>query len=564
MTAINKKTSTGPAEGKVSVAAAGNKADAADKSGVWCWIAIVVVLIAAGAIRGRLLAIPFERDEGEYAYIAQQMLQGVPPYESAYSMKLPGIYAVYAVIMSVFGQTQSAVHLGLLIVNAATILVIFLLAKNLFGPLAAVASGCAYAITSLATQVTGLMANAEHFVVLPVLLGILLVYKAENKQRYIRTLAAGLLLGLAFIIKQHGVFFAVFAALYVLYNGLRHRPIQWVSVIITEVVFAAGAIAPFALVCFFFRFRGTFDKFWFWTFTYAREYAAAVPLSDAWGIFNEQIRLTVKESPIIWFLALAGLLSVFVIRRYRQWALFTIGLLLFSFLAVCPGFYFRGHYFIFVLPAVAILAGIGFVSLSRLLLFLKRLSVLDRTIITGAIGLAVAGFSLYQQREYLFYNSPDEVCRMIYTGNPFPESIEISKFIRENSRPEDTVAILGSEPQIYFYSHRRAATHYIYMYPLMEAHKYAKEMQKEMIGEIESAKPEFLVFVNVSTSWLGRPESVQQIFKWFESYNEQYYYPAGVADIFFTNGGTIYRWNRQAEEYRPRSLLWVAVFKRQH
>ena len=41
-------------------------------------------------IRIRFLAIPLERDEGEYAYAGQLMLQGIPPYRLAYNMKFPG------------------------------------------------------------------------------------------------------------------------------------------------------------------------------------------------------------------------------------------------------------------------------------------------------------------------------------------------------------------------------------------------------------------------------------------------------------------------------------------
>jgi hypothetical protein len=37
-----------------------------------------------------------ERDEGEYAYAGQLMLQGIPPYQLAYTMKLPGPFAAYA------------------------------------------------------------------------------------------------------------------------------------------------------------------------------------------------------------------------------------------------------------------------------------------------------------------------------------------------------------------------------------------------------------------------------------------------------------------------------------
>ena len=58
------------------------------------WILLgVIVLGLVIAIRIRLLGIPLERDEGEYAYAGQLMLQGIPPYELAYNMKFPGTYA---------------------------------------------------------------------------------------------------------------------------------------------------------------------------------------------------------------------------------------------------------------------------------------------------------------------------------------------------------------------------------------------------------------------------------------------------------------------------------------
>ena len=538
------------------------KQGVAVSSGIWPWIAIIAVIIAAAVIRGQLLSVPFERDEGEYAYIAQQMLKGVPPYISAYSMKLPGIYVVYAMIMSVFGQTQTGVHLGLLIFNAATIFVVFLLAKRLFGSLAAIAAGGAYAVLSMAAHVNGLWANSEHFVVLPALFGLLLICKTDGKIGYVRLLAAGLLLGLAFIIKQHGIFFALFAALYLLYSGLRNKPIKWIRVIVAQIVFAAGAITPFVFVCFFFWRNGTFDKFWFWTFTYAREYATLVSLANAWKIFNDQIPPIVTEAFFIWLFAAAGLLAVVVISRYRQWAVFTIGLLVFSFLAVCPGFYFRGHYFIFLLPAVAILAGAALSAIDGL--FSKIMPALLRVIVTGAIGLGVVGCSLYQQRAYLFDNYPETVCRMVYGSiNPFPESLPIAEYIRHNTGADDTVAVLGSEPQIYFYSGRRSATSYIYMYPLMEPNSSARGMQQEMISQIEAARPKIMVYVSIDLSWLNRPGSVQDIFGWLKSYSSSYYDLTGIIEIPVASS-TVYYWNNDAKDRTPASPYWVAVFKRRH
>ena len=102
----------------------------------WALATIVFTLIVA--IRIRLLGIPLERDEGEYAYAGQLILQGIPPYKLAYNMKFPGTYAAYALIMSIFGQTIHAIHLGLLLVNVATIALIFFLGRRLINTMAGV------------------------------------------------------------------------------------------------------------------------------------------------------------------------------------------------------------------------------------------------------------------------------------------------------------------------------------------------------------------------------------------------------------------------------------------
>ena len=54
----------------------------------WIFLTVIVFGLVI-AIRIRLLGIPLERDEGEYAYTGQLMLQGIPPYKLAYNMKFP-------------------------------------------------------------------------------------------------------------------------------------------------------------------------------------------------------------------------------------------------------------------------------------------------------------------------------------------------------------------------------------------------------------------------------------------------------------------------------------------
>ena len=136
-----------------------------------------------------------------------------------------------------------------------------------------------------------------------------------------------------------------------------------------------------------------------------------------------------------------------------------------------------------------------------------------------------------------------------------------ARYINEHSTEEDRIAVIGSEPQIYFYARRRAATGYIYTYALMEDHKFASKMQQEMIQEIESARPKYLIFVNIPSSWLAKPESIKDIFEWSERYWHAFYEVAGIIDMVSWDQ-TVYRWDEEAIGYTPKSEFWLAVFVR--
>ena len=143
---------------------------------------LLVLLILFSLIRFRLREVPLERDEGEYAYAAQLLLQGVPPYQSVYTMKLPGTSFAYSAILLLFGESAAGIHLGLLVVNAATILLVYVLARRLFGVLAGVVAAAAYGLLSTSPSVMGFAAHATHFVMLPALGGILLLLRGLETQ----------------------------------------------------------------------------------------------------------------------------------------------------------------------------------------------------------------------------------------------------------------------------------------------------------------------------------------------------------------------------------------------
>ena len=120
---------------------------------------------------------------------------------------------------------------------------------------------------------------------------------------------------------------------------------------------------------------------------------------------------------------------------------------------------------------------------------------------------------------------------MAYGANPFPEAIRIAEYLKEHTNADDTIAVLGSEPEIYFYSHRHSATGYIYTYGLMEPQQHALPMQREMIQEIEAARPKYLVVVSMNISWLKRPDSENLIFDWFARYCPENFALEGAVTI---------------------------------
>jgi hypothetical protein len=485
----------------------------------FCYGALILVVVVFGLVRIRLRNTPLERDEGEYAYAGQLMLQGIPPYQLAYNMKLPGTYAAYAIIMRVFGETVSGIRIGMLFVLLVNTLILFLLTRRLFGLLAATVAAASYTLLVNRLSTMSLDGHATHFIVLASLSGILLLLHALESHRHTTLFLSGFCFGVAFLMKQHGILFAVFGGLFWAWS-IWKQSARWRKIIAGEMVLAAGVIVPFVVTCALIWHTGLFRKFWFWTINYAAAYEKILNLSEGWKLL--QIILPWVPRPYsVFLLAALGLSAIFWNRRAREEKVFVLSFALFSLLAVCPGFYFRPHYFLVLLPAVAMLAGLG-ISASHEYLLERQVSPLVAWV---PIAIFVISYfaALEGQRKYLFEITPLQVNRQMHGGHGFPEAQVVADYIRTRTTEKDRIAIFGSEPEIYFYSGRHSATGYIYMYPLMEHQKFALRMQSAMRREIEQSQPRIVVFTDNQFSWGWRrewdeSEPTMKIFSWMRSY----------------------------------------------
>ena len=139
-----------------------------------------------------------------------------------------------------------------------------------------------------------------------------------------------------------------------------------------------AAAIPFGISCALLYAAGVFKNFWFWTFAYGAEYVTENSLSNAPDLFRNAGSAGDQILGGVWIIAGIGFTSVLWSRTMRsRWAFIT-GITLFSFLTICPGFYFRNHYFVTMLPAVALLAGIATSSLMRLIPERGRIRAVQR------------------------------------------------------------------------------------------------------------------------------------------------------------------------------------------
>jgi len=479
------------------------------------WFLLLAILFFA-ALRFRLRDAPLERDEGEYAYAGQLILKGIPPYQQAYNMKLPGTYAAYALVLAIFGQSSAGIHLGLIFINAATSLLVFGIAKNLFGNRCAAFAGVSYAALSASPALFGIAGHATHFVVIAAAAGLLLLLHAVENGRATLLLASGLCLGLAFLMKQPGIFFCAFGLLYLIYREWT-ATLPWKAMATHSSILAAGMALPFALTCLVLYWMGVFRSFWFWTFSYARAYGGIVTLHEGLHELQNSGAPIFTENAGFYLLAALGFVLLFRDVRARRHWLFIAGLLIFSFAAVSAGLFFRPHYFILLLPAMSLLVGIA-VETTTQALETQGLGTFVVAIPAVVFGLAFF-LSVFEARSILL--APDSVtaCRRLYRGNPFPEARQLAELLKTSSPPDARIAVFGSEPEIFFYAQRRSATGYIYMYSLMEDQAFATQMQQQMINEVTASHPEFAVFVDDGLSWLFRPGQSREAFlRWIQQF----------------------------------------------
>ena len=140
--------------------------------------------------------------------------------------------------------------------------------------------------------------------------------------------------------------------------------------------------------------------------------------------------------------------------------------------------------------------------------------------------------------------------------------MRVGEYIRENTSPEDTIAVLGSEAELMFYADRRSATGYIYTYEMLKGHRYAEEMKKEFVSEIERAGPAYVIVALVRPS--GPITEDAFLLGWANSYIPKYYVQDGLVEISPGAGESRFLFGKDAAKARPSPSTesYILLYKR--
>ncbi|MFK8104988.1 MAG: hypothetical protein AB8G15_20895, partial [Saprospiraceae bacterium] len=401
----------------------------------------------------------------------------------------------------------------------------------------------------------GFSAQAEHLLILFFLAALCILQQAlQRKQSWLWILGAALL-AWTVLIKQNGIFFVGLGMTYVWSQLYLRGDFSLKSFLQKMGLMFCGALIPVLLIGLQLYRQEALSEMFFWIIEYPRNYIGQYHWETGWRRFLKNFHRISAGYEVFWYLAASALLVVLFTKKTKLPTVWLYLLPFFSLLAIVPGFRFYGHYFLLLFPSLAILVGLA-CYLSRYYVPQRLYPALPLTVIA-----ILVTYSLYQQRSYYFELSTTELLRSVYQTNPFQETKLISDYLEQHSEVGDQVAVWGSEPQINFYTNRKAASRHNFLLFLMGNTAQTAIWQRELIEETNAASPRYIVDVRHPYSGAINEKTLPIFHPWRVNYLEAHYKRIGLVEIFKDQESRIY-WGESAREQAITSPYQLIVYER--
>jgi 4-amino-4-deoxy-L-arabinose transferase-like glycosyltransferase len=447
-------------------------------------VCLLLILVASFLLRMAFLNEPFERDEGFYAYIGQEILRGKILYRDMIDIKPPGIYYLNALIIGLFGPSATAIRIFTAFYGTVTIFAVHRLARYLAGPLAGLCAALLFGVFSSSPRIQGSSSNTEVFMLLPLVAATYYFLRGADTGKKIYYATSGLLSGIAMLIKTVALpqFMVLFLWIFFV-PEVKGKPLK---ILANCVSFLVPPLLIALMTCGFFLYHGAFDDFIYWNVTFILGYAKT--LISGLPLFGV-LRVLAPVLLLLTLLALSTCIWI-VLKRRNFRCLLIVALLVASIAGVwLPQKYFN-HYFIQLLPVLALLAGIGSAKLLASKGW-KRYAI---------ICVLILGFSYWIKSDYKFYMvfSPEMMSVYKY-GTATIEIAQAAEYVKNRTSSSDIIYQWGFDPGIYFLTERQSPNKYCSNI-FVEYSKNPKQAIVEVVESINLRKPKYII---VDAYWAG-------------------------------------------------------------
>jgi 4-amino-4-deoxy-L-arabinose transferase-like glycosyltransferase len=475
-------------------------------------IILAAIILLVLTIRTPMLGIPFERDEGEYAYIAWRLEYGELPYRDWVDQKPPAIFWIYRLALKLPLDSIRSVHLMALFFSAASACSLYFLSLHFLKRFWAVIASILFVLLTADPLVQGTASNTELFMLFPLILSLvaLLASHSALRGRILLAILAGIFTGIAIAFKQVAlVNWPLLVAGYWLYaSGPKklHRSMWFAA------WSAVGAASVMALIGGYFAYRNGLNDLVYNVITHNLEYIRSIPWNVRLTYCLRRLSIISRSEILVWCSSIAGFAMLWKSGMKKNF-FFLLGWLLASAAGVSASGYYFQHYFLQWVPVLCITAAIGAEKLEHAS-FWRTTPMPNRQAILCAMLMILPCIVLFP---YTAVYSPKDAVREIYPDNSFfAEMPELGQHIDQITRPDDRLFIFGAEPELLFYSRRVSATRYIFLFPLYGPYSDAPTRQVETAREVSGNHPAAALYLASQLFFV--PGTDQYFTNWSEAY----------------------------------------------
>jgi 4-amino-4-deoxy-L-arabinose transferase-like glycosyltransferase len=411
------------------------------------YLAALGIILLTIAIRLPSLLHPQPIDsEAMYSVVANEIVDGDRPYADAVERKPPLLFWTYAAIFKIAGKFNwKALHIVALVWTLCAMAGLYVIGRLLFNRATGLIAAFFYGVFQSFWSWKNLTFDAEMLMNLPIIWAWAIVFRRGSSRLRAEVFAAGAFLGAAFLLKQPAAIAAVPLGIYLLLPSYRaSRSLTRTNSIIQAAMLTAGFFAALGLVTVVLWKQGILHDAFYWTIA-----DHDVP-HVFWqkGIVNTLIFLGACLPLVIGaIMACRGKGEIWAGKIAERTAL--LGLLAASAVGAAAGARFYPHYYVQLIPPLALLAASYYARLwSRTIQ--PPYWFLRPGVTYAWLALTIIVFSIKHWTELASRRAPSEAGRYLLT----------------HSAPADRIFVWGQSPEIYLDAHRRPACRYVTTFPL--------------------------------------------------------------------------------------------------